>query len=179
MKNLVLAFMAMIMLSGITTNAQERDDEILRSEFATIYAEPILEINEFLDNNFENVEKVTFDEFVNNIPDYNKISKRGKILIERAFNKAKKNPTQEQIVASFGLDEMYSMAVTFNSPEFSDLTADDAVKLLLLDNPDDDFDVEAKGFWGSVWNGIKRAAKWVWDNSGTILNIVRIFTLIF
>lgn len=178
MKKVILAFMAMVMIGGLSYG-QDKDAEKLRKEFATLNVEPILEINQYVNENFENSDKVSFDEFLKHIPEHHKISREGKILIERAFNFAKKDPTQEEIVNTFGIDEMGSIATMFNSDEFKGLTSEQAVKKLLLENPEDDLDVEVMGFWGNVWNAIKKAAIWVWKNSGTILNIVRIFVAIF
>lgn len=167
--------------------------ESLRKEFATKYSESTIEIKKDLDlyeqsksdskNTLRN--ELKFNDFVSEIPDSENLTNEALIILEPAFNYANENQSVEELVNSFGADELYSIAVLYESWEDENLTEEEAVnKLLYL--VDNDFVKSDCKFFCKVWNGIKAAARWVWnyrkeikDTATTLKTIADIARLIF
>jgi len=153
--------------------------ESLRKEFATKYSESTIEITKDLElyklyntdskNALNN--ELTFNDFVSEIPESENLTNEALILLEPSFNFANENQSVEELVNSFGAEELYSISLLYESWEDENLTEEEAVnKLLYL--VDNDFVKSDCKFFCKVWNGIKAAARWVWKNYKEITTLV-------
>lgn len=172
----------------------EKKFESFRKEFATKYSESTVEISRNLENYNQSsldskrtsTNELTFNDFVREIPDSENLTNEAIILLEPAFQYANENQNIEELVDSFGSDELYSLAILFDSWENENLTEEQALNKLLY-IVDNDFGSKSDcKFFCKVWNGIKAAARWVWnhrkeikDTATTLKTIVDIARLIF
>lgn len=121
--------------------------------------------------------ELTFNDFVNEIPDSGNLTNEALIILEPAFNYAIGNQSIEELVGSFGADELYSIAVLFDSWEDENLTEEEAIRKLLYIADNNFVNSDCK-FFCKVWNGIKAAARWVWGNRKEIKEIATTITSI-
>lgn len=195
MKNLALSTL-FIILSSIFISCSDDEIEVIesdssiedkkkfesfRKEFVSIYSESTENINKDIEeyklssnSSFKGTEKkLTFDEFLKVVPDSEMHSDQAIILLESAFNNRAATNAKNNSDSAFGANEMYSLAVLFDSWEEDNLTKEDAMnKLLYVDGLGKDFLNKSDcKFFCKVWNGIKAAVKWVWDNYEQIASL--------
>lgn len=147
----------------------EKKFEILRENFAQKYSESAKEIDKDLkkftqSSSKSSISTLTYEEFIGEIPDSENLTYEAKILLEPAFSYAKEEQDIKEFVDSFGADELYSLAMLFESWADENLTEEEAINKLLYVVGNDFQNKSDCKFFCKVWNGIKKAAKWVWGN---------------
>lgn len=120
--------------------------------------------NSDFNNQIDFDDDLTFEEFLQMIPDSNNLNNGSIGLLRKAFDYANEDATLEEIIAEFGEDHLIAVATIMNDWEDQNLLEFEAVDKLLFLSPEQQEYLSRCNIFCKVWNGIKAAAAWVWEN---------------
>lgn len=159
MKNLLFGLIATVAFS--LSSFGQTNDEISKvyNENRPLFAKLI---SDFVTNLQPYYSKgITYDSFVSKVASSKELSSDGNVILKKAFTylqngtsvaSIQKNETGLETAIAYVNYTKTKTSVTFEDYLFGQSVS------------------PAKGFWHSLWNGIKSAATWVWENAGTIIS---------
>jgi hypothetical protein len=159
MKKLFYGLVAMVVF-GMSGNAQSNEEvRKVYMENRPVYANLMANFVSNLKPSF--TKGMSFKSFAEKNSTINETSADGKIILQKAFTYLQ-NDTSTRTIQN---DENgYEIAVASLNYSKSGKKVPFEEYLFGKSNS------KAKGFWGSLWQGIKDVAEWVWDHMEDIIN---------
>lgn len=159
MKKLLFGVIATVLLSLNSFGQTNEEISKVYNENRPIFAKLMSDFVTKLEPYY--YEDMTYDSFVEKVATTKELSSDGNVILKKAFTYLQNGTCEESIQKR---ESGYEIALAFvnytktkTSSEFEDYLFGQS-------------DSQAKGFWGSLWHGIKAVASWVWENAGEIIS---------
>ena len=103
---------------------------------------------------------MTYESFIEKVASPKELSSDGNVILKKAFTYIQNGTCEETIQRR---ESGYEIALAYLN--YTKTKTDLPFEDYLFGQSDN----QAKGFWHSLWHGIKKVAAWIWDNAGEII----------
>lgn len=151
--------MAIVMV-GVSSFGQTNEEiEKVYNENRPIFAKLMSDYVTKLKPSYENGMK--YETFLAKVAVPKELSKDGAIILNKVYNYLETSANEK-----FILKNETGLEVAMAYVNFSKIKSDKTFENYLFGNSSS----QAKGFWGTLWGGIKAVVSWVWDHATEIIS---------
>ena len=157
MKKIIFGLLATVMVAGSSFGQTNEEIKKVYIENRPVFAKLMSDFVNRLEHNY--TEGMTYDSFVEKVATPKDLSSDGNVILNKAFTYLQNGTCEESIQKRESGYEIAQAFVNYSksntSVEFEDYLFGQS-------------DSQAKGFWSSLWHGIKAAVSWIWEHAEEI-----------
>ena len=160
MKNLLFGLIATVLLSNFSFGQTNEEISKVYNEnrpvFAKLMADFATQLKPFYSKG------MAYNSFVGKVASTKELSSDGNVILKKTFIYLQNGTSNISIQNE---ETGYEIAVAYVN--YTKASSSIAFENYLFGQSNS----QAKGFWSSLWHGIKAVVSWVWENAGEIIGV--------